>query len=77
MEDNTPKRRGRPPKKDPAELKSAPGESRMLRVIAPPRIDSLLRQMQSKFGYSESEIVRRALDQYLETFITKGDIKDK
>lgn len=76
MEDNTPKRRGRPPKKDPAELKSAPAESRMLRVIVPPRIDSLLRQMQTRFGYSESEIVRRALDSYLETFINKGDIQD-
>ena len=76
MEDNTPKRRGRPPKKSTAELKSAPAESRMLRVIVPPRIDSLLRQMQTRFGYSESEIVRRALDSYLEPFIAKGDIQD-
>jgi hypothetical protein len=76
MEETKPKRRGRPPKKDPTELKTAPAESRMLRVIVPPRIDSLLRQMQTKFGYSESEIVLRALDQYLETFIVKGDIKD-
>lgn len=76
MDNNQPKRRGRPPKKSVEELKSAPGESRMLRVIVPPRIDSLLRQMQNKYGYSESEIVRRALDSYLESFITKGDIKD-
>ncbi|CAG0942185.1 hypothetical protein [Geobacter sp.] len=76
MEISIPKRRGRPPKKDPADLKASPAESRLLRVIAPPRIDSLLRQMQSKFGYSESEIVRRALDAYLEQFIAKGDIKD-
>jgi hypothetical protein len=76
MEDNTPKRRGRPPKKTPADLKAAPSESRMLRVIVPPRIDSLLRQMQTKYGYSESEIVRRALDGYLQPFIDKGDIQD-
>jgi hypothetical protein len=77
VENNQPKRRGRPPKKSPSELKSAPAESRMLRVIVPPRIDSLLRQMQTRFGYSESEIVRRALDSYLEPFIAKGDIQDK
>jgi len=76
MDNNQPKRRGRPPKKDPTELKSAPGESRMLRVIVPPRIDLLLRQMQTKYGYSESEIVRRALDSYLQPFIDKGDIND-
>lgn len=70
------KRRGRPPKKAVEDLQSAPGASRMLRVIAPPRMDSLLRQMQAKFGYSESEIVRRALDTYLQSFIDKGDIKD-
>lgn len=76
METNQPKRRGRPPKKTAEVLKSTPAESRMLRVIIPPRIDSLLRQMQNKYGYSESEIVRRALDSYLQPFIDKGDIKD-
>jgi len=76
METSQPKRRGRPPKKSVEVLKSAPGESRMLRVIVPPRIDSLLRQMQTKYGYSESEIVRRALDTYLQPFIDKGDVKD-
>ena len=76
MEENMPKRRGRPPKKPTEDMKHAPGETRMLRVIVPSRMDSLLRQMQARYGYSESEIVRRAMDAYLEPFIAKGDIKD-
>ncbi|MDP2758389.1 MAG: hypothetical protein Q8O45_12310 [Desulfurivibrionaceae bacterium] len=75
MEDK--KRRGRPPKKSGEELEAGPGKHRLVRVNVPPRLDSLLRQMQARYGYCESEIVRRALDEYFRFFIEKNEIKVK
>ena len=69
------KRRGRPPKKkdDAAEIK---GQERMMRVIITPRQDRLLRKLRSEWGLSESEHIRRALDDYLRVLIERGDFKE-
>ena len=70
------KKRGRPPKKKNEELLAAQGESRMLRVIDTPRQDRLLRKLQAEWGLSESEHVRRALDDYLRLLVERGELKE-
>jgi hypothetical protein len=64
------KRRGRPPKE------KKEGEAKMLRVIATPRQALLLGKIQKKFGMTDSEHLRRALDAYIKGFLDNKDIKE-
>ena len=57
---------------DSAEQKKA----RMMRVILSPRQDRLLKKLKAE-GVSESEHVRRALDDYFRMLIDRGELKDE
>ena len=62
------RKRGRP--------KGTGKQQRMLRVLITPRQDRLLRLLQKEWGLPESEHVRRALDSYLDSLLTSGDLVD-
>jgi len=65
------KRRGRP-FADPATKMS-----RMLRVMLTPRQDKLLQKLKLEQGMSESEHVRRAIDEYLRKLIKNGELQEE
>jgi len=70
MENIKPKPKGRPKKTGAATAK-------MMRVIITPRQQRLLDQLRSsEIGMSESEHVRRAIDDYLDKLITRGELVD-
>jgi hypothetical protein len=48
----------------------------MMRVIVTPRQERLFAQIRQELGGSESEHVRRALDDYLDKLIARGEIVD-
>ena len=50
--------------------------SKMLRVIITPRQERLFSQIREEIGGSESEHVRRALDDYLDKLIARGELVD-
>lgn len=49
---------------------------KILRVIITPRQERLLSKLRNEWGMSESEHVRRALDDYLDRLIDKGELVD-
>lgn len=49
---------------------------KLLRVIITPRQERLLSILRNEWGMSESEHVRRALDDYLDRLIDKGELVD-
>ena len=51
-------------------------EKRMLKVCLTPRQDRLTRRMKKEWGMSASETVRRALDEYFDRLIARGDLND-
>lgn len=55
---------------------SGSANSKMIRVIITPRQERLLTKLRLEWGMSESEHVRRALDDYLDTLILKGELID-
>jgi uncharacterized protein (DUF2126 family) len=61
--------KGRPPGTGSANTK-------MMRVIITPRQERLFAQIRKEVGGSESEHVRRALDDYLDKLIARGEIVD-
>jgi len=69
MTESTPKTKGRPPGTGSASTK-------MLRVIITPRQERLFAQIRTEIGGSESEHVRRALDDYIDKLITRGELVD-
>jgi hypothetical protein len=48
----------------------------MMRVIITPRQERLLTKLRVEWGLSESEHVRRALDDYLDGLIAKRELVD-
>ena len=62
-------KKGRPPGTGSASKK-------LLRVLVTPRQERLLSKLREEWGMSESEHVRRALDDYLDTLIAKGELDD-
>ena len=69
MDDIKLKTKGRPPGTGSANTK-------LMRVIITPRQERLFSQIRQEIGGSESEHVRRALDDYLDKLITRGEIVD-
>lgn len=49
---------------------------KLMRVIITPRQERLLSKLRIEWGMSESEHVRRALDDYLDNLIEKGELVD-
>ena len=50
---------------------------RLLRMYLTPRQKRLLTKLKSEWGMTVSEHVRRAIDDYLDRIILKGDLKDE
>jgi len=48
--------------------------TRLLRVNITPRQDRLLTRIRTEVGLSESEAVRRAIDDYLDKLIARGEL---
>lgn len=69
MTENVPKTKGRP-------KGTGSANSKMLRVIITPRQERLFSQIREEIGGSESEHVRRALDDYLDKLIARGELVD-
>jgi len=69
MTENAPKPKGRPHGTGSASTK-------MLRVIITPRQERLFAQICTEIGGSESEHVRRALDDYIDKLIARGELVD-
>ena len=49
---------------------------RMLKLHLTPRQDRLLRRLKKEWGMSVSELTRRALDEYLDRLLARGDLND-
>jgi hypothetical protein len=69
MTEIVPKSKGRPKGTGSANTK-------MLRVFISPRQERLFAQIREEIGGSESEHVRRALDDYLDKLIARGELVD-
>lgn len=55
---------------------SGNANKKLMRVIITPRQERLLSKLRNEWGMSESEHVRRALDDYLDNLIEKGELAD-
>ena len=49
---------------------------RQLKLTLTPRQDRCLRRLKREWGMSVSELTRRALDEYLDRLIARGDLND-
>lgn len=55
---------------------SGSANQKLLRVLCTPRQERLLAVLRTEMGLSESEHVRRALDNYLDLLISRGELID-
>jgi hypothetical protein len=64
-------------KKSPGRKKgSGTANTRLLRVFVTPRQDHMLTKIREEIGYSDSEATRRALDDYIDKLIARGELVD-